>query len=145
MAVDLQRRRHLRRGLPRRHHGLTTNFAWWASDFIVDIDAADATIAAGGELPAPIVTTQNGEQVTVDGLETIVVSGALDSEGEALVITRLKQELVIDGAFLRRILPLLQPLHRHRDGGVTPPEQPARKAPARTARAFCAHFYIEAC
>lgn len=79
-------------------YGLTTNFAWWASDFIVDIDASDATIAVGGELPAPTVTTQNGEQVTVDGLEAIVVGGALDSEGEALVIYRLKQELVIDGA-----------------------------------------------
>ena len=79
-------------------YGLTTNFAWWASDFIVDIDASDATIAVGGELPAPTVTTQNGELVTVDGLEAIVVSGALDSEGEALVIYRLKQELVIDGA-----------------------------------------------
>ena len=52
----------------------------------------------GGELPAPTVTTQNGEQVTADGLEAIVVSGALDSEGEALVIYRLAQELVIDGA-----------------------------------------------
>ena len=79
-------------------YGLTTNFAWWASDFIVDIDAADATIAVGGELPAPTVTTQNGEQVTADGLEAIVVSGALDSKGEALVIYRLAQELVIDGA-----------------------------------------------
>ena len=71
-------------------YGLTTNFAWWTSDFIVDIDASDATIDVGGELPAPTVTTQNGELVTVDGLEAIVVSGALDSEGEALVIYRLK-------------------------------------------------------
>ena len=47
-------------------------------------------------LPAPTVTTQNGELVTVDGLEAFVVSGALESEGEELVIYRLKQELVID-------------------------------------------------
>ena len=86
MAVDLQHAATFAEAYLSGIYGLTTNFAWWASDFIVDIDAADATIAAGGELPAPIVTTQNGEQVTVDGLETIVVSGALDSEGEALVI-----------------------------------------------------------
>lgn len=78
-------------------YGLTTNFAWWASDFIVDIDAADATIAAGEALPAPVVTTQLGEQVAPDGLETIVIEGALDAEGEALAIYRLKQELTIDG------------------------------------------------
>ena len=78
-------------------YGLTTNFSWWASDFIVDIDATDVTIAAGAGLPAPTVTTQNGEQVAVDGLEAIAVNGALDAEGEALVIYRLEQELVIDG------------------------------------------------
>ena len=78
-------------------YGLTTNFSWWASDFIVDIDATDVTIAAGAGLPAPTVTTQNGEQVAVDGLEAIAVNGTLDAEGEALVIYRLEQELVIDG------------------------------------------------
>ena len=78
-------------------YGLTTNFSYWASDFIVDIDAENATIAAGAELPAPTVTTQNGRQVTVDGLEAIVLEGALDSEGEVLAIYRLKQDLVIEG------------------------------------------------
>ena len=78
-------------------YGLTTNFSYWASDFIVDIDAADVTVAAGAELPAPVVTTQNGQQVSADGLEVIVLEGALDSEGEALAIYRLEQELVIEG------------------------------------------------
>ena len=78
-------------------YGLTTNFSYWASDFIVDIDAADVTVAAGAELPAPVVTTQNGQQVSADGLEIIVLEGALDSEGEALAIYRLEQELVIEG------------------------------------------------
>ena len=78
-------------------YGLTTNFSYWASDFIVDIDAADVTVAAGAELPTPVVTTQNGQQVSADGLEVIVLEGALDSEGEVLAIYRLEQELVIEG------------------------------------------------
>lgn len=78
-------------------YGLTTNFSYWASDFIVDIDADDVTVAAGAELPAPVVTTQNGQQVSADGLEVVVLEGALDSEGEALAIYRLAQELVIEG------------------------------------------------
>ena len=35
--------------------------------------------------------------MSADGLEVIVLEGALDSEGEALAIYRLEQELVIEG------------------------------------------------
>ena len=78
-------------------YGLTTNFSYWASDFIVDLDAEDVAITTGESLPAPVVTTQNGQQVSVEGLEAIALEGSLDDEGQALMIYRLKQELVIDG------------------------------------------------
>ena len=79
-------------------YGLTTNFAWWASDFVRDIAAQDVTIAVGGEIPSPVVTTLKDERTQADGLELIVVEGSLDTAGEALAIWRLKQELVIDGS-----------------------------------------------
>ena len=78
-------------------YGLTTNFSWWATDYIRDIRAQDVTIKAGEELPAPVVTTQKDEKVEVEGLELIVVEGALDVAGEALALYRLKQELIVDG------------------------------------------------
>lgn len=78
-------------------YGLTTNFSYWASDFIVDLDAEDVAITTGESLPAPVITTQNGQQVSVEGLEAIALEGSLDEEGQALMIYRLKQELVIDG------------------------------------------------
>ena len=78
-------------------YGLTTNFSYWASDFIVDLDAEDVAITTGESLPAPVVTTQNGQQVSAEGLEAIALEGSLDEEGQALMIYRLKQELVIDG------------------------------------------------
>ena len=78
-------------------YGLTTNFSYWASDFIVDLDAEDVDLTVGEPLPAPVITTQNGQQVSVEGLEAIALEGSLDEEGQALMIYRLKQELVIDG------------------------------------------------
>lgn len=78
-------------------YGLTTNFSYWASDFIVDLDAEDVDLTVGEPLPAPVVTTQNGQQVSMEGLEAIALEGSLDEEGQALMIYRLKQELVIDG------------------------------------------------
>ena len=90
----------------------------------------------GGELPAPTVTTQNGEQVTVDGLEAIVVSGALDSEGEALVIYRLKQELVIDGASYGEYYLYSNPFTVTRDGGVRTDPQARAGSKSRAGLIF---------
>ncbi len=79
-------------------YGLTTNFAWWATDFIKDIRAEDVTIAAGDALPAPFVTTQNRQAITTpEEMELLVVEGSLDTAGSALCIYRLRQELVVDG------------------------------------------------
>lgn len=78
-------------------YGLTTNFSWWATDFIRDIRATDVTIKAGEEIPAPVVKTQKGEVVAAEGLELIVVEGTIDAAGEALALYRLKLDLNIDG------------------------------------------------
>lgn len=78
-------------------YGLTTNFAWWASDFVVDLRAEDVSVAAGGPVPPPAATTQSGAAFTAGDAELIVIEGALDRSGEALCIYRLKQTLRIDG------------------------------------------------
>lgn len=78
-------------------YGLTTNFAWWASDFVKDISAKDISVRAGAALPPPVVTTQSGERVAADGLELLTVEGSLNESGEALCIYRLKQSLMIEG------------------------------------------------
>ena len=79
-------------------YGMTTNFAWWATNYIKDIRAEDVAVKAGQEPPAPKAVTQNGQAAAPQGLELIVVEGALDKPGEALAIYRLKQELLVDGA-----------------------------------------------
>lgn len=84
-------------GYLRGIYGLTTNFSWWATNFIRDIRAEDVTIKAGEALPAPTVISQRREVVDADGLELIAVEGSVESAGEALAIYRLKQDLVIDG------------------------------------------------
>lgn len=78
-------------------YGLTTNFAWWASDLIVDVRAEDAEIDAGGALEPPVATTQRGERVSAAEAELVTVEGVLDQPGEALCIYRLKQQLILEG------------------------------------------------
>lgn len=78
-------------------YGLTTNFAWWATDFVRDIRANDAVIEVGGTLPPAVVTAQSGQRVGTDGLELVAVEGSLEEAGETLCIYRLKQSLTIDG------------------------------------------------
>lgn len=78
-------------------YGLTTNFAWWASDFVKDIRAEDVTISVGSEIPKPAVTTQAGAVAKPEGIELICAEGSLDAPGEALCIWRMKQTLTIDG------------------------------------------------
>ena len=78
-------------------YGLTTNFAWWASDFVCDIDAKDVTVKLGAQLPAPEATTQAGRLKAIDGFELIAIKGSLDQPGRVLCIYRLKQSLTIEG------------------------------------------------
>lgn len=78
-------------------YGLTTNFAWWASDFVRDIDAADAMVKLGEAVPEPEVISQSGESIEAEGLELIAVEGSIDQPGSALCIWRLRQTLTING------------------------------------------------
>lgn len=78
-------------------YGLTTNFAWWATDFVRDIRAEDAVIEVGGTLIPPVVIRQSGERAIDAEPELIVAEGSLEEKGEALCIYRLKQELTIEG------------------------------------------------
>lgn len=78
-------------------YGLTTNFAWWATDFVVDIRAEDVEIAAGEAIPAPAITAQSGEAVEGVEPELIVVEDSVGQSGEALCIYRLSQTLTIEG------------------------------------------------
>lgn len=78
-------------------YGLTTNFAWWASDFVRDIRAEDAEIAVGGMPALPEATNQSGETVYPEGFELVVAEGSVDQPGEALCLWRLKQSLTIEG------------------------------------------------
>jgi len=78
-------------------YGLTTNFAWWASDFVTDLRAQDASVVSADEIPLPQAVTRLGETVPADGAELITVEGSTDAPGEALCIWRLKQSLAIGG------------------------------------------------
>ena len=78
-------------------YGLTTNFTWWASDFVRDIDAQDVLIHAGDSLPAPEVTDQSGDSVQLEGLKVIVIEGSIDQPGSALCIWQLKQTMTVEG------------------------------------------------
>lgn len=80
-------------------YGLTTNFAWWATDFVRDIRAKDAEIEIGGVLVPPVITRQSGERVTDAKPKMIVIEGSLEEKGEALCIYRLKQEMTIEGEY----------------------------------------------
>lgn len=78
-------------------YGLTTNFAWWASNFVRDICAEDAVIEVGGMPALPEAINQLGETVQPEGYELVVAEGAVDQPGEALCLWRLKQSLTIEG------------------------------------------------
>ena len=78
-------------------YGLTTNFSWWATNFIRDVKAEDVTIKVGEEVPQPTTVSQRREESTAEDAELIVVEGSIETAGEALAIFRLKQDLVIDG------------------------------------------------
>ena len=78
-------------------YGLTTNFAWWASNFVREICAEDAAIEAGGSPALPEAVNQLGETVQPEGFELVVAEGSIDQPGEAVCLWRLKQGLVIEG------------------------------------------------
>ena len=84
-------------------YGLTTNFAWWASDFVTEITGKDERLSLGAALPRPLLTTRNGviletgdaRAITLSG--TAIRDGIAVSAGESLLLWRVKQNLMIQG------------------------------------------------
>lgn len=84
-------------------YGLTTNFAWWASDLVTRVKAEDVHLKAGEAVPPPVFVTQQGESVQPERLTLLTLSGDAASDGAAVkpgettLIWRARRSLVIDG------------------------------------------------
>lgn len=84
-------------------YGLTTNFAWWASDLVTLVTGKDEQLAVGTALPQPKLTARNGAAFRANDAEAILLSGSAvrdgiaEKAGESLLLWRVKQNLVIDG------------------------------------------------
>ncbi len=77
-------------------YGMTTNWAWWATDYIVDIASADVTVASAAEIAKPVGTTRIGTSKVLTGAELVTLEGKLD-DGEALMIWRYKADMNVGG------------------------------------------------
>ncbi|MBQ7183215.1 MAG: hypothetical protein IJR97_04450 [Clostridia bacterium] len=77
-------------------YGITTNWAWWAGDWVVEITSADLSAADVSDIPRPIGRTRTGAEKLLQDAEPIRLEGGPE-EGGALMIWRWKTELTIDG------------------------------------------------
>ncbi len=77
-------------------YGMTTNWAWWASDYIVEIPSGDLTVSGTDEIPAPFGITRTGEALPLPEACLITLEGSPE-EGEALMIWRHKAIMNVDG------------------------------------------------
>ena len=75
--------------------GLTTDFPWVASDYIVAVDAADATAASFEEIPKPLGRTQSGQTRTLETAEPVLIEKL--SGTQSLAIWRYRTKLDIKG------------------------------------------------
>ena len=84
-------------------YGLTTNFAWWASDLVTKVTAHDAALTVGETVPLPQFITQGKNTVDAQGLTLLTISGDAQEDGkavkagEAVLIWRAKRNLILDG------------------------------------------------
>ncbi len=84
-------------------YGLTTNFAWWATDLVTRVTARDATLAVGEAVPPPRLLTQSGESAEAQGLTLMTLEGDAVKDGkavkagEAMMLWREKRSLILDG------------------------------------------------
>ncbi|HEY5522469.1 MAG TPA: glycerophosphodiester phosphodiesterase family protein [Desulfuromonadaceae bacterium] len=84
-------------------YGLTTNFAWWASDLVTSVIARDAQLLIGETVPLPQFTTQSGNNIDAESLTLLTISGDAVQygqavhTGESVLIWRALRNLVIDG------------------------------------------------
>lgn len=74
--------------------GLTTNYPWWASDLIVEIDSSDVTAASVEDIPKPTGITQNDQRKELYSAEAVPVDYM--SDGQILMIWKYKARMIID-------------------------------------------------
>ena len=77
-------------------YGITTNWTWWATDYVTDITAKDVKVSDIEKIPRPLGTTRIGSIVSLPDAEPVLLEGDL-SKGEALMIWRYRAEMNVDG------------------------------------------------
>ena len=84
-------------------NGLTTNFAWWVSNLATEATAMDERLLVGEALTPPRVTTPTGAAAGSATFSAIILSGDAVNNGiavkagEAVLLWRVRQSLLIDG------------------------------------------------
>lgn len=75
--------------------GLTCDYPWIASDYIVEIDSEDVTAVSTSAIPKPIAKTQAGEEKTLNGAQLVKLEKL--SNSQTLMIWRYKAVLDVNG------------------------------------------------
>lgn len=79
----------------RGYAGLTVDYPWIASDYIVEIDAEDVTADSADQIPGPTGRTQSGQSQTLESAEPVLVEKLSDTQ--MLAIWRCRAKLDING------------------------------------------------
>ena len=75
--------------------GMTTDYAWDTSDYLVEISAEDVTAPMAEDIPRPQGTTRAGEMRTLEDAEPVLLEELSDTE--TLMIWRYRAEMVSGG------------------------------------------------
>ena len=79
----------------RGYAGLTCDYPWVASDYIVEIEARDSVVASIEDIPSPTGRTQSGEERVLADAEPVLLEAL--PEGQSLVLWRYRAELHVNG------------------------------------------------
>ena len=79
----------------RGYAGLTCDYPWVASDYIVEIEARDAVADSIADVPRPMGRTQSGETRALADAEPVLLESL--SEGQALALWRYRAQLDVNG------------------------------------------------
>ncbi len=77
-------------------YGITTNWAWWAGDWVVEIASADLSAPDVSDIPRPVGRTRTGAEKVLEDAEPVKLEGS-PGDDAALMIWRWKTDLTIDG------------------------------------------------
>ena len=75
--------------------GMTTDYAWDTSDYVVEISSEDVTAPAAEEIPRPQGTTRAGQKRTLEEAEPVVLETLSDTD--MLMIWRYRTAMVSGG------------------------------------------------